>query len=192
MSRTPEAANDNDGELTVELLRNVLSYNADTGKFRWLVSRGKRKAGDVAGKHACNGYWRIKLFGKEYPAHRLAWFFFYGEWPDGQVDHINLDKIDNRIVNLRQATVSENQHNKHHQNNNTSGFKGVSKFKRTGRWRSEIMVDGHKHYLGSFATAEEAADAYAGAAMRLHAEFARDSMGRLPANDNHGTKDIAA
>lgn len=189
MSRT---ANDNDGELTVGLLRSVLSYNADTGEFRWLVSRGKRKAGDIAGKHACNGYWRIKLFGKEYPARRLAWFFFYVEWPDGQVDHINLDKVDNRIANLRQATVAENQHNKHHQSNNTSGFKGVSKLKRTGRWRSEIMVDGRKHYLGSFATAEEAADAYAVAATRLHAEFARDSTGRLSANDNNLRQDVAA
>lgn len=185
-------ANDNGGELTVELLRSVLSYNADTGEFRWLVSRGNKKSGDVAGKHACNGYWRIKLFGKEYPAHRLAWFVFYGVWPDNQIDHINLDKIDNRIANLRQATVAENQRNKHHQSNNTSGFKGVSKFKRIGKWRSEIMVDGHKHYLGSFATAEEAADAYAEAATMLHAEFARDSTGRLVANDNDARKDRAA
>jgi len=185
-----KAANDNQ-PLTAESLRNVLSYSPETGEFIWLVNRGKVRAGTVAGKHACNGYWRIKLFGKDYPAHRLAWLYTYGEFPDGQVDHINLDKIDNRICNLRQASTAENQHNKTEQKNNTSGFKGVSRFARTGRWRAEIMINGTKRYLGSFGTAEAAAEAYAGAAREMHAAFARDSSGRLCTNDNVKESDAA-
>lgn len=177
----------NDSELTAERLREVLSYNAETGIFTWLVSRGKARVGDVAGKHACNGYWRIKLYGKEYPAHRLAWLYVYGAFPDGPVDHINLDKIDNRIANLREATLAENQHNKSEQKNNTSGFKGVSRLSKNGRWRAEIMLNGKSKYLGSFRTAEEAADAYSNAAVNLHADFARDASGSLVANDNAAT-----
>lgn len=183
------AANDN--LVTSERLRSALSYDAETGHFTWLVRIGSVKAGQRAGKHAKNGYWRIRLDGVEYPAHRLAWFYVYGRWPDGQVDHINLDKIDNGISNLRPATNAENQRNRSEQSNNTSGFKGVSRFKKTGRWRAEIMIDGHKKYLGSFSTPEQAAVAYDSAAARLHGDFARNAIGRLAANDNEPFEEVA-
>ena len=176
------AANDN--LISADRLRSLLHYDPETGVFTWLVNKSNVKAGSTAGKHAANGYWRIKLDGREYPAHRLAWLYMKGTWPSGVVDHINMNKIDNRFDNLREASFAQNQHNRTEQSNNTSGYKGVSRFKNTGRWRADIMLNGKSHYLGSFDTAEDAAIAYDMAASELHGSFARNADGLLVANDN--------
>lgn len=170
----PLAANDNDQLISLDRVRSLLRFNPFTGQFFWRVSRGNTKAGDLAGKMSAKGYWVLNVDRREYKAHRLAWFYTYGYWPAGVVDHINLDKADNRIfANLRDATVAQNQHNRAEQVNNTSGYKGVSLIKKTGRWKAEIMLNGKSRYLGVYATAELAAGAYNEAALEMHGDFAR-------------------
>lgn len=97
--------------------------------------------------------------------------------PDGvQVDHINGNPLDNRRVNLRFATPSENARNRGRASNNTSGFKGVNWNKKHGKWLASIMVDGKRLFLGGFTVAEDAARAYDKAARKYHGEFARTNF----------------
>lgn len=96
---------------------------------------------------------------------------FLTGWP--LVDHINLDGLDNRRANLRQASHAENMWNRRRLSNNTSGFKGVRWHKVHGKWEARIRTDGRRRHLGSWSTAEEAAHAYDAAARELHGEFAR-------------------
>lgn len=105
-------------------------------------------------------------------AHRLAWALHFGRWPDQAIDHINGDRTDNRIANLRLATVAENTRNGKRRSTNTSGYKGVS-LTENGQWRATIVAGGRQSYLGRFSTAEDAHAAYVKAASRLHGEFAR-------------------
>jgi hypothetical protein len=138
-----------------------LRYDPKTGKF-W------RKAGCKS----ANGYRQIRFQGRQFMEHRVAWFMHYGEWPKGQIDHINGKRDDNRIVNLRLATPSENLRNRKKPCNNTSGHKGVSWIKRYGHWQATIKFDGKNKNLGNFATREAAAEAYNQAALKYHGEFA--------------------
>lgn len=182
--------NDN-GPLGVERLRELLRYNPFTGLFYWRVNKGNVKAGSLAGKLASNGYWVIKIDGVGYTGQQLAWMYYHGKRAEGVVDHESRDTLDNRITNLRDATFAQNQHNRTAQVNNTSGHKGVSLIKKTGRWRADIKANGVPKYLGSFATPEEAAAAYDAAALELHGAFARNVHGPIAANDNRRI-DVAA
>ena len=105
-------------------------------------------------------------------AHRLAWFFVYGEWPQKQIDHINGNKSDNRISNLRLATASQNLSNKGITKSNTSGYKGVSFNRTKKKWMASIKVNKKSINLGYFLTPEEASEAYKAAAIKHHGEFA--------------------
>lgn len=155
----------------IERLRKILSYDPETGVFRW--TSGER-AGTVASSlNATTGYVRIRALGKQFLAHRLAWAFVNGAKPSGCLDHINCDKTDNRIENLREATVSQNMHNRGIQRNNSTGFKGVYFHKRAQKYTAQIKVSGKKIYLGTFDTALDAHTAYCFAAKALHGEFAR-------------------
>jgi hypothetical protein len=104
--------------------------------------------------------------GKLYQAHRLAWFYVYGVFPSGQIDHINRNKSDNRLVNLRDCSISENKQNSGLYKNNKSGFKGV--FKKGKRYEAGIRVNNKRIYLGKFGSAELAYEAYVSAAKKLH------------------------
>lgn len=162
--------------LTAERLRQVLSYDPDTGIFQWKVRMSSRIAvGSVAGCNAKytkgNQYRVIGVDKTNYLAHRLAWLHVHGEWPAGEIDHINLDGLDNRIGNLRLATREQNQRNVGISKRNTSGAKGVS-LHHNGKWRATIYAD-RSYYLGSFATVEEASAAYERAAAKYHGDFAR-------------------
>jgi len=106
-----------------------------------------------------------------YGAHRLAWLLTHGEWPKDEVDHINGDRMDNRLSNLREATRSQNSMNIGARRTNKTGFKGVWAYK--GRFRSQIALDGKRTSLGTFDTAQEAYSAYCAAVVKLHGEFAR-------------------
>ena len=145
-----------------------LLYDPHTGVFRWAVNRrGKSLAGCIAGSLHSTGYVHISLCGRLYKAHRLAWLFVYGTWPTCHIDHINGDKQDNRIANLREATRSENRQNlRLPYKNNKSGLMGVSAEK--SRWRAVIHKDGRQNRLGSFATPQEAHAAYLEAKSVLH------------------------
>jgi hypothetical protein len=179
-----------DDPLTAEQLRSLLDYDPETGHFRWRDGINHWRAGLPAGtlatpkwrgSHIVIGlgttseyrYQWIGVRKKVYFAHRLAWLWFYGEWPKGEVDHINCDGTDNRIVNLREATPTQNSYNRTRRKDNKSGIKGVSWSKRSGRWLAHISHQGKAIHVGLFDTKEQAAAAYAEAAKRLHGAFAR-------------------
>lgn len=140
--------------------REWLSYEPTTGIFRWLkMSSNKAPVGTIAGASHCKGYISIKVRGHTVLAHRLAWWFHYGAFPKNQIDHINCDKTDNRIANLREATNAQNHANRGAQRNNTSGIKGVYWFKPQKAWKAQIVVNGKSIHLGCFKTKDEAANA---------------------------------
>lgn len=158
--------------LTQEYLKSILNYNPETGIFTWLIkSHLKINIGDKAG-YISQGYISIGIKYNHYLAHRLAYLWMEGYIPK-EVDHINMIRNDNRWCNLREASHSNNQHNKIKYKNNTSGYKGVFFDKERNCFRAEIRFKGNGLYLGRFPTAEEAYDAYCRKALELHGEFAR-------------------
>jgi hypothetical protein len=145
--------------LTPERLREVLDYDPETGVFRWkIVPRGKRKAGDVAGGYNQLGYLVIGIDREIYRAQRLVWLYVYGHWPTKPLDHINRDKTDNRLSNLREVTPSQNSWNSSLFRNNTSGVKGVYKVGK--KWRVLIQSNGRRKSLGTYDTVERACAIY--------------------------------
>ena len=113
--------------LTQERLKEVLNYDPETGVFVWVVKPSKSiKIGNVAGSDHTTGYRHIAINRKIIKSHRLAWLYMTGAFPPDQIDHINRIRNDNRFVNLRAVTRSENQHNSGKRKNNTAGYKGVS------------------------------------------------------------------
>lgn len=157
---------------TLEQLRTAFRYEPETGHFYWLVRRSNsHQIGHIAGSRRGGraDYWRLRFDGVEYEAHRLAWLFMTDEWPEGLVDHRDLDKLNNRWANLRAATVAQNAAN-------AAGRgaypKGVTLHKN-GRYQAQIKTDGRNHYLGLFDTPQEANAAYAAKAAELFGEFAR-------------------
>lgn len=164
-------------EITQEELKEVLDYNSETGVFRWNIYRASNaKAGDIAGGLQNCGYCVIQYKRKIYTAHRLAWLYFYGELSEDKfVDHIDRDKTNNRISNLRLCTNSENQKNRKKNSNNTSGYKGVYWNKAAGKWVVRPKLNGIKYYLGYYIDKEEAIAAYQVFCIQHHGEFYRDT-----------------
>lgn len=160
-------------DLTAETLRSLLVYNSESGIFHWRVSALRRPVGSVAGKTKKYGYREIRIYGRDYAAHRLAWLYVYGEWPNGSLDHADGDKINNAISNLRIATASENGANAKRSLRNKSGYKGVSFCTRSQKWRAFIVINCKGYHLGLHSTPEEAYAAYCSAAITLREEFAR-------------------
>lgn len=128
-----------------------VNYNPKTGEFKYIHT------GKPANKVSANGYIRVSIEGKRYQAHRLAWIIVNGSIPeDMQIDHINHDRTDNRISNLRIATALENRRNRELQANNSTGVNGVSVDARTGRYEVHVKVKGKKIWLGTYNTMPEA------------------------------------
>jgi hypothetical protein len=152
--------------LTADRLRATFSYDAATGLFTRLISRGNRRAGHVQTSLRNDGYNGFAIDKKLYLAHRLAWLYVYGRWPDGTIDHINRNKSDNRIENLREVTQAENLQNTIARIDCSSGLKGVQL--RRGRWNARITVGQKRTHIGTFNSPEAAAKAYAEAARRMH------------------------
>ena len=156
-------------DLTAERLREILHYDPDTGIFTIAVRLTNRtKVGGIAGCiDKSIGYRVVWIDGKSYRAHRLAWLYVYGKFPKKHIDHINGKKDDNRICNLREVTPFENAQNKvRPQQNNSSGYLGVSK-NRKG-WRARVTLHGEEFHIGTFQTKQEAHDAYLNAKRNLH------------------------
>lgn len=149
-------------------LTDMLDYNPETGVIVRKVSVSHNaKAGDTFGSVGVAGYLIGGLCGKNYRAHRVAWALHYGDWPSGEIDHINGIKTDNRICNLRRADHSLNMQNlKKAQRNNKTGFLGV--FKREGKFKAVISLNRKNIHLGLFNTAERAHAAYLKAKRVLH------------------------
>lgn len=155
--------------VTQERLKELLDYNPDTGVFTWRVNRtGTAKTGSVAGAVVGHGYREIKVDGKRYKAHRLAWLYVHGKFPPNYIDHVNRVPNDNRIANLRLATNSENQQNQRKPRNNSSGVIGVSWHKKQGKWQAYITSNGRKIHLGYYVTIEEALAVRAAAKAKYH------------------------
>ena len=135
--------------ITQKRLKELLKYSPDTGELVWVAQSSNRiKVGEVAGTMLTNGYLNISIDGQRYRAHRLAWLYVYGDLPINQIDHINRNKIDNRIVNLREVSNKENHRNMPLQRNNKTRISGVGWCRSQGRWRSHITVDGRFIHLG--------------------------------------------
>ena len=148
-----------DSELR-KIVMERLSYDTRTGLFKWKFRTANRiQAGDVAGWSTEDGYVRIRILGRNYRAHRLAWLIVYGSFPPDQIDHINGVKHDNRISNLRAVTGLENCRNKPLSSSNTSGYMGVSYNKRMRKWVAKIGVSRKLIYLGCFENKEDAIEA---------------------------------
>lgn len=161
-------------DISQEYVKALLQYNPEDGVFTWRMAARCIKAGDKAGSLCSDGYVRVKIDGKLYASHRVAWLYMTGEWPTGDVDHRDTDRTNNRWDNLRAATRSQNIANKGPQNNNRLGLKGVSKHHHRG-YTARISIGGKQRVIGLFATAEEAHAAYMAAAKETFGEFARAS-----------------
>lgn len=158
--------------LTAESLRAQFAYNAETGVFTRLArARDEFKcdrdwaawnakfAGDIAGTASSQGYRYIKIKQKRFAEHRLAWMYVYGEFPRGEIDHINGNRSDNRLTNLRVVTRAENCRNLARRSDNTSGHIGVSWNKAMSKWAARIAVGGKHRALGLFVNLADAISA---------------------------------
>lgn len=146
-------------KLTQERLKEVLDYDPETGVFRWKYTEGRAIRGAEAGTIASNGYRVISINNKKHKAHRLAWMFLYRNFPISQIDHINQDRADNRIHNLRSVSALENGRNQKIRTNNSSGFNGVTWNKRDNIWTSGIRINNVRKNLGSYVYKKDAISA---------------------------------
>ena len=153
-------------ELSLTQLRELLHYDPETGVFTWAKARPRCRVGGRAGTLYTRGYRYIWFAGGRFLEHRLAWFYMTGEWPTGEIDHIDRDRSNNRFSNLRELTASEN----HFRIPSKKKYRGVSP--RGERFRAVIGANGKTYHLGSFGTAGQAHQAYLEAA---HQHFGRVS-----------------
>lgn len=175
-----------------DVLRQLLRYDPETGKLFWLERtiqffmgqtrppKDGQKAwnGRYAGKQAftatdSHGYHHGAIFNVTHRAHRVAWAIQTSSWPDDEIDHINLAKNDNRWINLREATRTQNNRNLPGHRDTASGFKGVSWHSRDQLWVARICADRKQITIGYFKVAEDAQAAYAAESARLHGKYGR-------------------
>lgn len=166
--------------LTQERLKQLLRYSPVVGVFEKLVG-GSRKSRPkrwvlAGGVRRDTGYITISVGGKSYAAHRLAWLYMYGVMPEQEIDHIDGDRSNNAIKNLRIATRCENMWNTASHKNNRSGLKGVSWDKARNMWVGRIKAEGKVAFNAYFKTLEEAEVAMAEARARIHEEFANNGI----------------
>lgn len=163
--------------ISVDRLRELFHYSPDTGEFIRLVAIGPAKAGEVAGFKNSLGYVQISVDGTRQYAHRLAWLYVKGTHPSKLIDHVNGNKSDNRIDNLREASSSENLQNaKEPHRDSRSGLRGVAWDRCRGKWLSRVQVNKKSHHVGYFSTAAEAHNAYLVAKGKLHPFAPKDSV----------------
>ena len=174
-------------DLSAEEVRRRLDYDPLSGQLTWKARSdirperlcktwNKSHAGKVAGtplKCEHTSYIQVRLNDRHYLAHRLAWLWVYGEWPEEEIDHRDGDGANNRWENLRPASSSQNKQNTQRRRDNRSGFKGVSWIAEKSRFRAEIKIAGKARHLGYFRTAEAAHAAYSNAARDVFGDFAR-------------------
>lgn len=162
--------------LTQQELKSKLSFNPETGIFTWLIANNSRvKVGMIAGTFSSTGYVYITIDRKNYKSHRLAWLYMNGECPKDMIDHVDGDKLNNKIVNLRKCNQSQNMQNQKLSKFNTSGYKGVSWHNATSKWRSRAKLKSKQYHLGLFERAEDAFKAYQKFAKQNHGEFYRET-----------------
>lgn len=151
------------GSITLERLQKLMNYDATSGDFYWSISINPRApVGSMAGKKSISqGYRHISIDGVSYKAHHLVWLWFNGKLPTHQIDHINGNRLDNRIENLRDVPQRLNTWNlQSAKKNSKSGILGVDWKASHKKWRAQIRIDGRKVQIGLYDTAEDAAAAY--------------------------------
>ena len=157
--------------LTQQRLKELLSYDSETGVFTWKMRRsGQRRPGAIAGCINGLSYRCIRIDRRLHLAHRLAWLYAHGSFPAVELDHINGNPSDNRLANLREATHAQNMANG---KTKRTGLKGVYWDKRYKKWYARIKKDGKSISRGPFDTEKEAGEARWKLAQGLHGEFAR-------------------
>ena len=156
-----------DTNIQIDFVRHLFLYNHETGSIKWNAVRCGTKFGSEAGT-LHKGYRRIKVNGHLVLAHRIAWAIYHGKWPDGEIDHINMIRSDNRISNLRDVIRSENMVNRNYPTGE-SRVRGVSKHKCG--WQAVISIYGKTIYLGLFKTVEDAEKVRISAEKQLHGVF---------------------
>lgn len=161
--------------ITRDELHELFRFNPDTGVFTWKVSPGPKShvlIGDVAGSLSGNGYWQIKIKGRVYKAHRLAWLYMNGSLPE-MIDHINGNRADNRMENLRVCDRFSNMWNMKKSVRNSSGVKGVSWNNQLSKWKAQITIKNNCLHLGYFENLELASLVVSEARCKFHNEFLR-------------------
>ena len=167
-------------------VKSQLDYSYETGKFTWKVDGKGRKRGHEAGCLSNQtGYVLIGLKGRLYLAHRLAWWHFYEEEPGRYLDHIDRNRSNNSIINLRQVTHQQNMANSTARSTSSSGIKGVSWCSSTKKWRATITVDGKQRSLGRHKNLDDAAKAYADASIKEHGEYAAANGEKFQQREAH-------
>jgi len=150
-------------EVDLILMRQRLSYDAETGVIRW------KESGKEAGTLTSHGYRQIRFAGKFLYAHRIAWAFIFGKWPDHQIDHVDGNRLNNSARNLRDIPVAINNQNRKKANkNNSTKLLGAYFDKQIGKWKSSITLNGRSKHIGVFENAEQAHAAYVQAKRALH------------------------
>lgn len=164
--------------MTYEEANELLDYNPKTGALTWknrMGRWGRIPAGSLATATDSKGYLYVHIGPKNYRAHRVAWLLHYKEWPSKDLDHINRNRTDNRITNLREATRSEQLQNQKKRSDNTTGVTGVS-MTINGTYATSVWVKGKKHYVGTFKTMEEAVRKYTEKKRELHSFFRDENV----------------
>ena len=168
MGRRPS---DTDDDMVSEL-RDRLNYDPHTGILTWKKVRKRKLMGSEAGFMMNSGYMALKIGTRRIQCHRVAYAIVNGAIGDGvEIDHINGVKHDNRISNLRACSASQNRMNVALMKNNTSGVKGVSFCRSSGKYRAEIMVNYKSYYLGEFSSIDEASKAVSSVRANIHKEY---------------------
>ncbi|WBK39697.1 HNH endonuclease [Xanthomonas phage L522] len=155
-------------DITVADVLERYHYSPETGMFLHARSSTRARIGTVAGSVNKLGYLMLSFDGLLCLAHRVAWLVVHGKWPDDQLDHVDGDRTNNMLSNLRECSHAENLQNRGRHSNNRSGVIGVCRFKPTGEWQAYICANGKQIHLGYFATIEEAAAARAAAKEKYH------------------------
>jgi hypothetical protein len=151
-----------------------VSYDPLTGLFRRIAATGTRSVvGKVYSTANSHGYICISIHDRKLPAHRLAWLYVHGEWPTLQVDHINGNRADNRIENLRLASAEQNQRNRRFGGDTSSGVKGVNWSRSNNKWVAKCWTNGRQVHIGYFADITAAKAAVTEFRERHHGDFAR-------------------
>lgn len=161
-------------DLTAARVRELFDYDPISGQLIWKVATSSRNpVGSVSGTLTVRGYRFISIDWNRYLAHRIVWLWNNGTMPSGDIDHINGDKSDNRLENLRVANRSQNMSNTGLRRDNSSGYKGVTWHAQSRKWRALIHVNKKQTHLGLFDTPEKAYAAYCAAAKEVFGEFAK-------------------
>jgi HNH endonuclease/AP2 domain len=160
--------------LSQEELKSAFEYEPLTGIVRWKENRSNMVQGSIAGCTHGSGYKVVTINSKSYKLHRVIWIMLFNQIPDGfYIDHINGNKIDNRLENLRLATNSQNQQNRPAPKNSSSGYRGVTWHKQVNKWMARICHNQKRITIGFFDTAEQAYEAYKAEAKKLYSHANR-------------------